>query len=334
VPAGRVAASHLRGLVERALRDGALGDDLPRDARVEHVPNWGGFVNASFRLVGRGETVRLKLAHDPDGIADLRRWEGFAPFLEARYAAPRWRRWIRVPGTIYEGAVFDWIPGASPVHRTPDLVARVGDVLDRLHADANFAERLRGRDSPATCRDVFLSILDRRLREDVRLVEPARPAFVSDGDFARMRAEVDGLARAVRESKAFDLPATAACHSDLWIENVVVGDDGRLWILDWDRVDVGDPVFDWATLLGPLRREAAAARVEEAPPRVLADPLARERFEAYARAGLLDVVVDGLADWVDAPALGEGVEAMRREKQASIEGGWEAYRARYAGHLY
>lgn len=70
-------------------------------------------------------------------------------------------------------------------------------------------------------------------------------------------------------------------------------------MLDWDGLALGDPVMDWTMLLGPTRgdpRPVAGDRLAELP----LNDVARARAPLYARASLLDWIIDPLADWIEA----------------------------------
>jgi hypothetical protein len=65
-----------------------------------------------------------------------------------------------------------------------------------------------------------------------------------DGDaFRRLRGHLTGLGE-----RPFGL-----LHADLHRENLVVGPDGRLWVIDWELAMVGDPLYDLATHLHLMR---------------------------------------------------------------------------------
>jgi streptomycin 6-kinase len=51
------------------------------------------------------------------------------------------------------------------------------------------------------------------------------------------------------EAALADRPAVAtACHNDLHHLNIL-DDGGRLWLVDWEYGGIGDPLFDFASLL-------------------------------------------------------------------------------------
>ncbi len=298
---------------------------------VAYVPNWGGFVNASFRVGDRGSrTVRVKLAHDPESIAGLRRWRDVATILRDRHRAPKMLGWVALPGTTpYEGPVFEWIEWTVPAARDARLLAEVGDTLRRLHADRDLAVSLGASDARRTCRDVFREGLHREFVEDLRAVGATRPPSVTSDDLAWMRDEAARIVADVAVEGAFDAPASIPCHGDLWLDNLVRGANGRLVILDWDGLSLGDPALDWALFLGPTRGSLRPARASDLPPDLAADSAFRARFDLYARASLFDWALDGLADWIEAAVLGDGAEEVRREKERVSLSAMAAYRAEF-----
>lgn len=316
-------------LADRLVREAASLGLRAQGLEVAYVPNWGGFVNASFRATDGSRAVRVKLAHDPEALAGLRSWRELAPPLHERHRAPRMLGWIDVPGTPYEGPVFEWIEGGVPAARDARLVAEVGEALRRLHGDRDLAARLASRDGPRTCRDVFREGLRREFVEDLRAVGATRPPFVAAGDLEWMRDEAARIAADVAVEGAFDGPVEAPCHGDLWLDNLVCGGDGRLSILDWDGLALGDPALDWALLLGPSRADLRPARASDLPADLAADAGFRARFDLYARASLFDWALDGLADWIEAQVLGDGAEEVRREKERVSLAATAAYRAAY-----
>lgn len=38
------------------------------------------------------------------------------------------------------------------------------------------------------------------------------------------------------------------CHNDLLAGNIILGDDGRIWLIDWEYAGIGHPLFDLASL--------------------------------------------------------------------------------------
>lgn len=281
----------------------------PDRVRATYVRNAGGFVNASF-LVSDGRThLHLKVARDADAVAHLRQWRSLAPRLEARYLAPEVLGVVPI-GEGMEGTVFEHVAGAVAPPESSTWIGPVAAAISRLHGDAALARLLPH--TAVSCRDAWRDTFQDRFDADLEGVRRARPPFISDDVMEVLASLVEGMSREVSSTMAFDEPANACVHGDLWRNNILVGPGSRVTILDWDDLAVGDPALDWAVLLGfdPARGEAAA----DDPPAVTAlPPAARVRFDVYRRATVLDHAIDSLADWVeavDAPHVRDSARAF------------------------
>ena len=291
--------------------------------------NWGGFVNASFRVTDGERSVHVKLANEPARQAALGRWRSLREPLEAHYHAPPMLAWVELADAGCAGPVFERLPGESPAALDAALLGAVVDVVRALHADRALAGRLRvqGVRPPRRCADTYVATYHRRFVADLGYVAAGRPPFVSDDRLAWMRAEVAALARLVRATPAFRLPADSPVHADLWVNNLVVAPDGRWWLLDWDDLTLGDPALDVATLTGPTMARLEGPGVEAGAAGL--DDAARARLAVYARAALLDWVIDPLADWLAAEAVPERLEEVRGVKQRVHEDALALYLARF-----
>lgn len=309
-------------LAERAPE---LGLDAGR-LQVRYVLNWGGFVNRSFRVTDGRAVLHLKLAVDPEIRAGLRQfWElrtRMAPYRALEPIA-----WVEVPGTEYAGVLSPWIDGAAPGSIEGGLAEEVVRTVGRLHGDRELAARLQP--SGATCADVFRKTYAERAAADLAMSESERPPFVPPSTHAWLRAEAEAIEAAVMASPAFREPAGAPTHGDLWVENLLVTPRGEWFLLDWDGLAPGDPALDWGMLFGPTRTDFRTAMDRALPPAVTSAPAVRERLPLYARASLLDWVIDPVSDWIDAGEAPEHVEEVRAEKERIHRGALEAYRHRY-----
>lgn len=311
-----------------APRTAELGLDVAR-LRVEYVLNWGGFVNRSFQVADGRTRLHLKLARDP-GIRDaLRRFWGIREMMADRYHAPRALAWIDVPGTEYAGILSPWIDGAAPVSLDDRLAAEVVRTMDRLHGDGELAAHLPAPAVARTCADVYRDSYHARFVPDLEFVTAQRPPFVSPDLVEWMRGEALALEAAVAAEPAFAEPADAPAHGDLWLNNLLVTPRGEWYVLDWDDLALGDPALDWCMLFGPAPGDLRAATERALPPSVTADANARRRLHLYARASLLDWIIDPLADWIDAPESPEHLEEVRAEKERIHRAALESYRTRY-----
>ena len=310
-------------LASRAPELGLDADGL----RVEYVLNWGGFVNRSFQVTDGRTRLHLKLAREPDIRDALRRFWGFREMMRDRYHAPDTLAWVDVPGTEYSGVLSRWIDGAAPASLDDRLAAEVVRCIDRLHRDRELAARLPA--GPTTCADVYRGTYHRRFVEDLAFVSPHPPPFVSPALLEWIRGEVAALESAVSAAPAFAEPADAPAHADLWLNNLLVAPGGEWYVLDWDDLGLGDPAMDWCMLFGPTRADLRPATERALPPAVTADPAVRERLALYARASLLDWMLDPLSDWIGATEAPEHIKEVRAEKERIHRASLAAYRARY-----
>jgi aminoglycoside phosphotransferase (APT) family kinase protein len=124
-------------------------------------------------------------------------------------------------------------------------------------------------------------------------------------------------------SQAFHTEANRPVHHDLHRGNVLIDADGRLWLLDWDDLEVGDPALDYAILLWQLSAQPVAPKAAAED-----DPSFQERFALYLRAQLFNDVIDSLADWDAASILpAEECFKIREAKEATHRQALQAYRA-------
>jgi len=311
-------------LAERAAE---LGLDAGR-LQVRYVLNWGGFVNRSFRVTDGRAVLHLKLAAEPENRGGLRRFWELRPLM-APYHAPVSVAWIEVPGTEYAGVLSPWIDGAPPPSIEGRLAEEVVRTVARLHGDRELAARLQPSGVSATCADAFRRTYAERFFADLDMVESERPPFVSPSTLAWMRGEAEAVEAAVMAAAAFHEPADAPTHGDLWVNNLLVTPCGEWFLLDWDDLAPGDPALDWGMLFGPTRADLRTAADRALPSRLTSDPAVRERLPLYARASLLDWVIDPLADWIDAGEAPEHIDEVRPEKERIHRAALEAYRRRY-----
>ena len=309
-----------------AARAAELGLDGAR-LRVEYVLNWGGFVNRSFHVTDGRTRLHLKLAHEPDIRDALRRFWTHREMMADRYHAPVAVAWVDVAGTEFAGVLSRWIDGAPPPSLDARLAAEVVPCIDRLHHDREFAAELPAE--PATCADVYRRTYYRRALEDMEYITPAPPPFVSAELLWWMRDETMALEAAVSAGPAFAEAADAPTHGDLWLNNLLVSPGGAWYVLDWDDLALGDPALDWCMLFGPARGDLRTAAERTLPPAITADAAVRERLALYARASLLDWVIDPLSDWIGATEAPEHLDEVRAEKERIHRTALAAYQARY-----
>lgn len=105
---------------------------------------------------------------------------------------------------------------------------------------------------------------------------------------------------------------------------MLVTEDARWYLLDWDDLQLGDPVLDVAMVGGPTlddleRRVIPAAHGELSNTEI-------ERVRLYHRMMLLDWVIDTLADWIDSAKTLTNPTDYRAEKRDVHERALALYR--------
>lgn len=289
-----------------------------------YIWNPGGFVNQSYRLTD-GETVRhLKLAKE-DKAPELRQWARISGCLSDRYRAPRLVQEVAqeiVPGYTC-GLVFEYLKG-EPLSSAPDplsVIEKMLPLLSRLHADEQIRQAAPGTPEmqALTYSDAFISEYIGRFEEDLEGIKAGRQllSFVSDTTMEWFDAEVGRLKKLVEEHPSFRKQAADLVHNDLNWQNILVGEHGEYWVIDWDDLSVaGDAAMDYSVLLWPLYRTADWPVWQERVSR-LAGEDAAERMEIYFRAKLLDDVIDVLADYVEAEQIPD-VKEVTQERARNI----------------
>lgn len=196
-----------------------------------------------------------------------------------------------------------------PAALSPELAGEVGRVLARLHEDRELASSLSQEGDPVqTCARAYLHSYHDRFLEDLAFIEADPPPFVGRDLLEKLREEADALAAHVLRSAAFEALADRPAHRDVWRDNILVDHAGGWFLLDWDGLALADPVMDWAMFLGPSPEDLQPASEEAVLAHGALGAAERRRLSTYARASLLDWIIDPLADWVQG-----GREAARRE---------------------
>jgi aminoglycoside phosphotransferase (APT) family kinase protein len=281
-------------------------------------------VNASFTVTDGATTFHLKLALGPYEVGRLWRWFELRAPLAERYHAPPVVSWVALAGTHAEGLLFPHIDGLEPDLARDDLVLRgLIEAFDDLHADEELAAALGGE--PRVALDSFAGTFITRFTSDLdEVTDAGSPPFVDADTWRWMRTETLRLIQLSAASTAFAEPVASVIHGDPWPANVIVTPD-RWYLTDWDDVAIGDPALDLAILLWQPAKDGrpvegfVGAR----------DAAFRERFKLYARANLLDEVIDPLADWVEAAKAPEHRDEVRAAKEKVHRGALQEYRARY-----
>ncbi len=315
-----------------ASRYGLLSNQLS----VEYILNWGGFVNASFKISDGERAYHLKLADDEYALMGLERWRELHEILEAHYHAPLMLDWIEIEDTRFEGPLFEYIEGQkADLHASPALFEEVLALVAKLHADRDLSGRLSELDDPPeSCADYFIGVYIDRFDEDLLIIVRDLPPFVSLKMLDWMQGETRHLESLARELPSFEPPAAAPVHGDLWPGNLIITAGGSWYLIDWDDLSLGDPALEYGILFGPIWRQQPETPLNGSgllPPEISADASLRERFAVCLRAFLLDEVIDTLADYVEAEFAPEHQELVKKEKMRQHLEAFQKYQQIY-GH--
>lgn len=311
----------------RAAMARRAGAARANEVEVEPILNWGGFVNRSFRVRHAGAEFCVKLATTGDAQVGLSRWRILHRHLEQHYHAPAMVDWLELPDAEWAGPVFEWIDGREPSGASPAVTGELSAVLARLHRDDSLVRRLRAMgDAALRCAEVYAGHHHDRFTQDLRLVRASPPPFVSPERIAFMESEIHRLEQSVHASAAFDLPADRPIHADPWLDNVMVDGNGRMYVLDWDDLQLGDPVVDWAIALGPARSDLRTVMERPEARQLALTGAESERLALYARATLLDWMLDPLADWIEADSLPHQARAVRQANERTHSEAFARYR--------
>lgn len=316
---------------------------------VRYIFNWGGFVNATFAVTDGQRSYHLKLADDEGSQESLAKWRWLHAYLTAHYRAPVMLDWVSIPRTDFEGPMFEFINGqGAALDRQPEVLAGVLDLIGRLHRDRGLAETLAsyvgdeepseaaapdmaGDDGLPTCAQAFLDDFVDRYDGDLLGIAGNLPPFVPLKRLDWMMGEAREMEALARETPAFQQPARWPIHGDLNANNILVTPDGSWHVIDWDDLTLGDPAMDYANLLGPLADHYGGPEgLECLLPENSEDETLRERFRICLRAHYLDMVIDSLADWVEADFAPQIQEKVRADKERAHNAGLERYLKYYS----
>jgi len=209
-------------------------------------PLKGGFANSSFCLnCAEGDFVLTALDnHDPQSAAQLARWTR----LLFRAGLPTAEVIAGMDGkdTLVAGErpfiLKKMIPGHVVDPLPPDQMPAAGRLLARLH----------GISDP----DLDLPVGTRRLSESYRALIEGFP------DQAFVKWLTDHLAEIDRKEAAHHRDKVPV-HGDLFADNLIVGPDGSLSIIDWETVTLDDPLLDLGmAAVGICQDEAGCLSME------------------------------------------------------------------------
>ena len=281
----------------------------------------------SFTARGVDHAVHVKLWHaERQAVRD--RWLAVHEILEGRHNAPRVIGTVDLPEVDATGLVFEHIEGTPPDR--PGSTGRLLEAARRLHADEELAARIEAPSGPATVGQYFEDLHVRNLDKDIDIIRGrAWSPIVDHGLLAWREQETRELGRTARNSAAFEVPARWPTHGDLYEGNTLLTDDGVFYVLDWDDLALGDPAADYVIVLRGYARQDPGFDWRQLGVGATDEGFG-ERMRFYARASLLYVVIDGLAEHLGLDAANPLLTAASREKRAAFENGLVLYRDRYA----
>ncbi|RAP76054.1 phosphotransferase family protein [Paenibacillus montanisoli] len=289
---------------------------------VSYIYNPGGFVNQSYRISDGITSRHLKLAPSAK-IPRLRQWARVSKLLEDRCRAPKLICEIEdeiIPEYRY-GLAFDFIPGTQLSNAAaPDsAVLQVLDTLRQLHGDRELAIALEeGVPTALTCADAFVDAYINRFEEDMKSIRTGKQLldFVTDETLDWFDAEIDSLKKTVLNHPAFQQRARDVVHNDIGWNNVLLGEQGGVGIIDWDDLSAnGDAAMDYSVLLWPYHNKPEWTFWQEKVRSLAGDEL-NDRLSLYFRAKLLDDVIDILADYVESEHIPELKEITQSRARA------------------
>ena len=299
----------------------------PKTLRLEPFSYSAVEVTRSFTAQDRDHAVHFKLWNtEQKTVRD--RWLSVHDVLESRHSAPRVLDTVDLPQADVTGLIFEYINGVHPAGRAG--TDRLLHSARRLHADEELAIKLGFSEGTTTVGQYFEDLHIRMLDKDISIIRAAAPnTMVDDSLLTWMEHETRELSRTVKNSTAFEVEARWPTHGDLYEGNSLLTDDGALYVFDWDDLALGDPVADYIIILPDSARrdpdnDWRSYGVEPT------DDGFDERMRFYARAALLYVVVDGLAEHLGLDASDPLLSATSREKREAFEKGLALYRERYS----
>jgi spectinomycin phosphotransferase len=199
---------------------------------------------AAYEVVSReGEAYFLKVRFGPvdssgllvpQALIDLGVPNILAPLRTLSYGL-----WCPLDGYPGYGVVlYPFVRGESAMvaGMSDEQWREFGSTLRVVH-DSGLAERLRGR-LPVETFSLPSAALVRRLLTlvgDTGFEGPAAARFAAfwrenAGRIRRMLVRAEELGRSLR-SRPFEL---VLCHADIHAANILVGEEGRIWLVDWD----------------------------------------------------------------------------------------------------
>ena len=295
---------------------------------TERMVNSGSVERRSYTITDGTITYHLKLARSPRSVGKLSKWHSLRRILHERYGAPEIVDWIDIPGSGFSGLLCERVPGRAADLASPRLTREIVALVSQLHTDEELRAMLRPLVTEGSCADYFNGVWIRRFKEDLALIDAQPPAFLASETLEWMKTEALAIERAVAGMEAFSGRASSPAHGDLWSDNILVADDGRWRIVDWDDLALGDPALEFAIILEQVLDHNPDASPAEMFPHG-PDAGFSQRLEVCLRAQRLYSAIEGAAEYIEADALEEGSDSFREERKARHQVAVRSYTLRY-----
>ncbi len=212
---------------------------FPLIGRVEPLHELGSGVRSDVVETAGGFVV--KIARTPGGTPayeyEWRALSVLAGHLSVPVPRPRWRS-LADEAFPFGALAYPRLHGRPPPERGSEALARdLGRLLAELHALPQ-----------SVARDAGLPEWDPHARY-LELRPGVMTALESHLTSVQCR-HIDAWWDALAGDTAFPATDRAICHHDLWHDNILLNEHGRLAaVLDWEHVDWSDPAHDLAPLL-------------------------------------------------------------------------------------
>ena len=210
-------------------------------------PSWWGADSECFDVRSMGETSTLPAAF----VKSMIKHSGSYVDVPQAFAAATEAGEVGVGPSVYASdASTGILVLENLVDTSSTATLNVFDDDDRLERLIRLRERVREFGSITRTGSVF---------DDIRTLTDLAVA-----NAVRLPADFDWMARMLAMAEA-KIVATGVdvtpCHGDGNVSNVLLADDGRMLLVDWDVAAVMDPLQDIGTLLAEVRPFDSSARV-------------------------------------------------------------------------
>lgn len=204
------------------------------------------------------------------------------PSLTGRYVVPAEEFWLTLT---------PWVEGSELMARGlfPGEGGHVGRLLAQLHAATSGL--------PGALRELLPQENFRRHREmALKVLRAARQPWPADSIQAALAELIEekgvllqqvlGEAQDLGERLRREELPLVLCHADFHAANILVGEDGRWWVIDWDGLLLAPPERDLSFWYdSPAWEEIARAYGLQHPPR-------RDLLKYYALEWVLQEIAD------------------------------------------